>query len=411
MRVVLLSFGFEEYCIQQANGLARECEVLLMLPRKESAEYAHLLDPAVRFVPFVKPRLRQPARQLKLAARLLREIRKFRPDVIHYQQGHMWFNLMLPLLRKYPLVVTVHDPRYHAGDRDSQRTPQRVMDFGFRRAGRIVVHGEALKRQVVELFGFAPEKVHVIPHVAIGSATAPVDAEDSAPSILFFGRIWPYKGLRYLIEAEPAIRDALPDARIVIAGVGDDLDQYRQWMERPESFVVHNHFISAGECDRHFREASIVVLPYTEATQSGVIPLAYSYAKPVVASRVGALAEAVDDGITGLLVPPSDPQALAAAVIQLLTDRDRCRAMGRAGRDKLDNECSPQVVGRKAIEVYRRAISDGRDRKQTSTESHALKTENVILSEAQRSEESRAAAEVCPSPAVPANDSPRFEMA
>src|SRR6185436_14640216 len=105
MRVALLSYGFPEYCIQQANGLARECEVLLMLPRAEAAEYLRLLDPKVRVHLFDKPRLRKPLRQLVLNARLVRAIRRFSPDVIHYQQGHLWFNFALPFLRRYPLVV------------------------------------------------------------------------------------------------------------------------------------------------------------------------------------------------------------------------------------------------------------------------------------------------------------------
>ncbi len=358
MRVVLLSYGNAEYCIHQANGLAAECEVLLMLSRKEAAEHQASINPAVRFRPFDKPRLRQPVSQFMIAARLLRQIRRFRPDVVHFHQGHMWFNLALPLLRPYPLVMTIHDPRYHIGDRSSQRTPQGLMDFGFRRAGRVIVHGEALKRQVVELCGIREERVHVVPHVAIGGATAPAAAEDDGKTILFFGRIWEYKGLKYLIEAEPLISRAAPDAKIVIAGEGDDFEPYRRLMERPKRFEVHNRYISTGHRNDLFQRASVVVLPYIEATQSGVIPLAYSYAKPVVATRVGALADAVEDGVTGRLVPAANTEALAAAIIELLRDPAARRAMGAAGRQKLDAEWSPQAVAQRSMDVYQRAIRD-----------------------------------------------------
>jgi glycosyltransferase involved in cell wall biosynthesis len=288
----------------------------------------------------------------------------------------MWFNLALPLLRSYPLVVTVHDPRHHVGDRDSQRTPQRLMDFGFRRADRVVVHGEMLKRQVMELFAKRSDKVHVIPHVAIGSAgTGNAAGEDDGRTILFFGRLWEYKGLRYLIEAEPLIREALPDARIVIAGAGEDFEPYRQMMSRPENFIVHNRHISANECDQLFREASIVVLPYIEATQSGVVPLAYSAAKPVVATQVGALAEVVEDGVTGRLVPPRDVRALASAIVDLLRDSETRLAMGTAARRKLDAEWSPEIVGRQALEVYRRAIEDRVGARVTAPRSERLALE------------------------------------
>ncbi|MCC7084103.1 MAG: glycosyltransferase family 4 protein [Pirellulales bacterium] len=112
-----------------------------------------------------------------------------------------------------------------------------------------------------------------------------------------------------------------------------------------------------------FQRASVVVLPYIEATQSGVIPLAYSFAKPVVATRVGALADSVDDDRTGRLVPPADSGALASAVIALLKNADKRRTMGAAGREKLEQEWSPDAVAGHAIDVYRRAI---RDRQRTS---------------------------------------------
>jgi glycosyltransferase involved in cell wall biosynthesis len=232
------------------------------------------------------------------------------------------------------------------------------MDFGYRRADHVLVHGKALKRQVIERFGTAAEKVHVIPHIAIGSPSPPTAFHDDGRTILFFGRIWDYKGLKYLIEAEPLISSAVPNARIVIAGQGDDFAPYRQLMAHPDKFDVHNRFITTSHRDELFRDASVVVLPYIEATQSGVIPIAYSFAKPVVATRVGALADAVEEGVTGRLVPPADAHALASAVVDLLRDSEARQAMGAAGRRKIDTEWSPAAVAQQAIDVYRHAIRD-----------------------------------------------------
>jgi glycosyltransferase involved in cell wall biosynthesis len=364
MKVAILSYAFAEFCIQQANGLAAECEVLLLLPRSEVAEHQALIDPRVKLYAFDNPRLRQPVRQLGTITALVREIRRFRPDVFHLQHGHLWFNLVLPILRRFPIVVTVHDPRHHAGDRASRKTPQPVMNFGFRRASRVIVHGQAIKEQVCELLAIPASKAHVIPLVAIGNVAAKSAGEevtcdaDDGRTVLFFGRIWRYKGLEYLIRAVPAIARAIPDVRIVIAGQGDDFEPYRRMMEEPERFVVHNRYVSTHERDELFRQASVVVLPYLEATQSGVVPVAYSYAKPVVATETGALSEAVVDGQTGRLVPPAEPAALANAVIELLQNPDKRREMGAAGRRKLYTECSPAVVARQTLDVYHRAIRD-----------------------------------------------------
>jgi glycosyltransferase involved in cell wall biosynthesis len=378
MKIAVLSFGFEEYCIQLANGLACADDVMLLLPRSDAAEYESQLDPAVQYRPFKHPRLRQPVRQMAAAASLVRQIHRFRPDVVHFQHGHLWFNLALSWLRSYPIVTTIHDPRHHVGDHHSRKTPQSIMRFGYRRADRVIVHGEALKQQAVESLGFKPDKVHVVPHVAIGQANGRAAAPQAeSNTVLFFGRIWDYKGLEFLIRAEPMISQAIPNARIVIAGEGDDFEPYRRMMARPDRFVVHNRHISALERDQLFREASVVVLPYIDATQSGVIPVAYSFGLAVVATRVGALAEAVDDGETGLLVPPRDPEALAMAVIELLADPQRCRAMGVAGRQKLEAECSPHVVAQQTIDVYRRAIQDRTKAPRAAAASVASRSERV----------------------------------
>lgn len=358
MRVALVSYDFPEYCIQQANGLARHADVLLMLPEVDAKEYTTALDPVVRFQPFVKRRLRQPVRQTIEIGRLLSRIRRFRPDVVHFQHGHLWFNLALPLLRRYPLVTTVHDPQRHVGDRASGKTPQGIMDFGYRRADRLIVHGEEIKRQAAKSLGVPLSKIHSVPHIAIGRTPGVVHETARRNAILFFGRIWEYKGLEYLIRAEPLISRVIPDVQIVIAGEGEDFARYERLMARRERFVVHNRYVSATERDELFASCNLVVLPYVEATQSGVIPVAYSFDKPVVATRVGALAEAVDDGVTGELVAPRDVDALARAIIRLLQEPERCRQMGLAARRKLEAEWSPVVVAAQTLEVYRRAIDD-----------------------------------------------------
>jgi glycosyltransferase involved in cell wall biosynthesis len=365
MKIALLSHDFPEYCIQQANGLVRHAEVLLMLPGADAEEYAAALDPAVKYQPFTKRRLRQPGRQLLEIGRVLRRVGQFRPDVVHFQHGHLWLNLALPILRRYPLVATIHDPQRHTGDRASEKTPLRVMNFGYRQADRIIVHGEELKRQVAKSLHAPASRIHSVPHIAIGRGANVAPRAESKRQVLFFGRIWAYKGLEYLIRAEPIISRAIPDIRIIIAGEGEDFGRYEQLFVNSDRFSVRNRYIPAVERDELFENCDVVALPYTDATQSGVIPVAYSFGKPVVASRVGALAEAVDDGVTGYLVPPRDIDALASAIIQIVSEPARCRQMGIAGRRKLDAEWSPNVVAAQTLEVYRRAIEDRVNRGRT----------------------------------------------
>lgn len=360
MKVALLSYDFGEYCIRLASALARQAQVLLLLPQQEAAPYAPLLAPAVNLFPFHKPRLRQPLQQLRTLRAILRQLRAFDPDLIHLQQGHLWFNLALPLLSRYPLVLTIHDPRHHLGDRGGRNTPRAVLEFGFRRAAQVIVHGKELKQLVVEELGMAPGTVHDIPHVAIGQARARLPGRpvyEDAHLVLFFGRIWDYKGLEYLIRAEPLITDRVPEARIAIAGRGEDFERYRRLMVHPERFVVYNDYIPDELRAELFQRASVVALPYVEATQSGVIPVAYTFAKPVVATAVGGLPSMVEHGRTGYLVPPRDERALADAIVRLLQNPALRRQMGAEARQKLEAECAAERVAPQTLAVYHQALN------------------------------------------------------
>ena len=115
-----------------------------------------------------------------------------------------------------------------------------------------------------------------------------------------------------------------------------------------------------------FRRASVVALPYVDASQSAVIPVAYTFGKPVVATTVGGLPELVEDGRTGFLVPPRDEQALADAVVRLLRDRELRHQLGANGKRKVDTECSPDAVAHRTLEVYRCALDAYRSSRRTS---------------------------------------------
>ena len=361
MRVALLAFDHPEYCAALANGLAETTDVRLWLPEPEAREASAGLRPDVRLTPFANPRLRQPAAQVATCLGLVRGVRRWRPDVVHLQQGHLWLNHFLPLLRSCPLVVTVHDATAHPGDRPTRKTPQWVRDLAFRRADRVIVHADTLRPQAIAR-GVRADRIHVVPHVAVGGPQAHPAAEDDGRTVLFFGRIWPYKGLEHLIRAEPLLSELVPRVRIVIAGEGEEMTRYRRLMAHPERFAIHDRWISDDERSQLFARASVVVLPYVEASQSGVVPIAYAHGKAVVASRVGGLPEAVEDGRTGLLVPPGDPAALARALARVLTDPGLRRALGEAGRRKLARECAPEAVAQRTLAVYRVARSQAAGR-------------------------------------------------
>lgn len=359
LKVALVSFDFGEYCVRLASGLAQdpETDVHLFLPDYEAEPHLGTLSKSVKLQVFKKPRLRQPFSQFRMVTNLVRKIRKINPDLIHLQSGHLWFNWALPFLGDRPLVLTIHDPSIHVGDADSGKTPQWVLDRACYRARQRIVHAPQVKESLLQRLPIPSSSVHVIPHIRIGGDEVPEQVCADENLILFFGRIWEYKGLEYLIRAEPTVTSKVPQAKIVIAGRGEDFDRYRRLMVHPENFIVYNEYVSDEKRADLFRRASVVVLPYTEASQSGVIPIAYHFGKPVVATDVGGLPDMVEHGRTGLLVPPRDANALAEALILLLQNKELRRQYAENGRRKMSTECAPEIVARKTRNVYLQALS------------------------------------------------------
>ncbi len=358
MRIALISYDFGEYCTRLASALAQTEEVLLFLPQGEAGPYAHLLHPTVSLEPFSKPRLRQPILQVRSISAILRTVHTFSPHLVHFQHSHLWFNFALRYLKRYPLVLTVHDPVVHPGDRASAKIPQWVRAHGYHQGDEFIVHAESIKELCGKRLSIPAQSLHIVPHIRIGEEPEDTRGQEEPFCILFFGRIWEYKGLEYLIKAEPLISEHVPEVKIIIAGQGEDFTRYQNMMVHPDRFAVYNEYISDEKRAELFQRASIVVLPYIEASQSGVIPIAYTFAKPVIATAVGGLPEAVDHGQTGYLVPPRDERALARAIIRLLQDSSLRQRMGLRGKKKLEAESGPEVVAQKTLAVYEKALHD-----------------------------------------------------
>jgi len=364
MRVVIYTFDHIEYTIQLAEALSKLEDIMLMLPENKPGLsrnwFRKVLTDNVSIEPYYQPRLRYPTNLLSLF-RTVKKIKDFNPDILHLQGEHPWFNLILPFLtKKYPLVATVHDVVLHVGDVKSRKIPPFIYRLPVRYAEEIIVHGEKLKKEMMEKYNISVDNIHVIPRGvnSIYKRFLKRNIEEEEHLILFFGRIYEYKGLRYLIEAEPLITEKVPKAKIIIAGRGENFGKYLKMMVHRKKFIIHNQAISGRMVAELFQRASVVVLPYIEASQSGIVPLAYAFKKPVVVTDVGSIPEVVDDGKTGYVVPPRDPERLAQAIIDLLMDREKRRKMGENGYRKTEEELSWDNIAAKTVEIYRKALWD-----------------------------------------------------
>jgi glycosyltransferase involved in cell wall biosynthesis len=257
---------------------------------------------------------------------MLRQLRASAADLVHVVGAHEW-NPIVAVMSKAlgkPLVYTMHDPEPHRGTSLAMRISNR---FTARAADAIVVLTRRGKRQLVSQ-GYPEQNIYHIPLGAFSFLTQWRRKQLRAEKmLLFFGRLESYKGLDVLLEAFAQVRHLLPNWKLVIAGSGD-LPAWRTLDDHSRIEFV-NRFLTDEEVAGLMQRARLVVLPYTEATQSGVIVVAYAFGRPVIATNVGGLNEMVIDGKTGVLVPPDNAAALARAIHRLASDAPRLAEMGR----------------------------------------------------------------------------------
>lgn len=360
MRIVIIAHSHMEYAIELGEALSEHGEVMLIAPEMRIESFSDVIGQNLIVYSYRQHRFRSPMNLLTIH-KIIKHIKIFNPDVIHLQHlfgENPWFDLRLKFLRsKYYFVITVHDVNLHKGDNASIRIPF-MYKVDKKYIDQIIVHGEIQKKEMIKKYRNPPEAVHVLPRGvnSIYKSYKEKEVEEEKHRILFFGRIWEYKGLQYLIKAEPIITKKVPEAKIVIAGRGEGFDKYKRMMVHKDKFKVYDRHIPNEMVPDLFQKSSVVVLPYIDASQSGVVPLAYAFKKPVVVTNVGCLPEIVEQGKTGYIVPPRDSEKLAEAIVDLLKNDLKRKKMGEAAYKKTINELSWDSIAVKTIEIYKKNL-------------------------------------------------------
>ena len=163
-------------------------------------------------------------------------------------------------------------------------------------------------------------RVSAVPHGVLGGIL-PQSKQFRAPfTFLFFGRIEAYKGLDILVQAVEMLSARSLEFRVIIAGIGPDLDKHRDSLLRLRSVEIIERFVPSVEVPILFQRSEAVVLPYKEASQSGVAAMSFAAGLPVIATYVGALSDVVKHDYNGLLIEPDDPEALCGAMESFIQD-------------------------------------------------------------------------------------------
>jgi glycosyltransferase involved in cell wall biosynthesis len=358
VRVLIFSPHFGEYSLRYASSLADFATVELIASvenlRNETQGMAIRTNPnlVLETLPLDTNRSQYFGIPSVVSA-----IVRFRPDIIHMQEvAHPIFAILVQIFRwRYKIVLTVHDPVLHSGI-DSQISTFRIWcrDWARRAADLIVVHGrycrESFEAQHKGKAGRIVESQH-------GEILVPAPEQRTAPiagRLLFFGRMQPYKGLETLTAAAELLHARGVKFSLHVAGSGPDLDRLERRLRALPETIVENRYMPPRDIVNAMQQAELVVMPYRDATQSGVVSVAFGNGRPVVASRVGGLPDVVEDGRDGILVPPNDPGALAAVLEELIPSRDRLAALatgaGRTAQEKLNwNKIASEMMSEYAL--------------------------------------------------------------
>ena len=197
--------------------------------------------------------------------------------------------------------------------------------YFFNTVDYFILLSEKVEKDLLKLLPAAKSKV--LPHPVYSNFGLPLDKEEAKSFlkikaekvILFFGFIRDYKGLDILLEAIFLLQDKL-DIKLLVAGeFYSNKEKYLSLIDKlylKKNLLMFTDFIPTSEVKYYFSAADCVILPYRDATQSGIVQIAMNFRKPVIAANVGGLGEVIKDGETGYIVDKENPAMLAEAILK-----------------------------------------------------------------------------------------------
>jgi glycosyltransferase involved in cell wall biosynthesis len=349
--------GAEQVLASLLTGLDRRAWDPLLVHHPEPGlaplvRHAHALDVRVQVVPRMQGA--RPAARVQQLAHFVRLVKAEQPAVFHA-------NLAWPLAGKYALLsaALARVPAVVAHEHSLGPTAPAAGGLLLHRligrgVDRYVAVSRALADRLRRVYHVPSRKLRVVPNgIAVAQFERPARPRPRLrPMVLTVARLDEVKGHQFLLEAARLV----PEATFVLAGEGPEragleAQALRLGVADRVSFMGHRSDVPAllASCD-------VLVLPSLAESSSLTLLEAMAARKPVIATRVGGIPEIVEDGQTGVLVPPADPPALAAAIRSLLIDRDQAGRLASAGRARVQREFTLEAMVRGIAAVYDEAL-------------------------------------------------------
>ena len=355
---ILVSPGQRQKAAVNFNTLSNSFGIINASEIPELRKFSVIVDLRKVFVVNYTSTSNHQFRKIVESYKVYRELKQKGYDIIHLTWPPSYMDWFIYRLKK-KIVLTVHDPFPHSSAVNSMREYERKKCF--KQFNNFIVLNQAQRNDFISRYHLENKNVYS----SFLSCYDYLHMYDSKVKdvnihqILFFGQIFSHKGVDYLISAMEKVHKEIPDAKLIIAGSGKfwfDITPYK----KSDCITIINRYIPDDELVELLSSSSFVVVPYIDATQSGVIMTAYTFAKPCIATNVGALPEMVEDGINGEIVPPKDSKALSIAILKLMKNQELVNEYSNAIKDQYgQGDKSWSFLAHDYMDIYLRILNRG----------------------------------------------------
>jgi glycosyltransferase involved in cell wall biosynthesis len=362
-------------CSRASGGMARHVVALLAGLQGEGYELAVACDPVGMIADAARERSLpvygitfsssvNPTRAMLAAWQLSGAISGFQAHLVHTHSYHAGLvgAVSTPLARPARMVATIHG--YPPNSKEGQAigsSGRLAMRLILRRAARVIFVSEALRQELAPL---RPEpsgkqfvipngvNVHLQPRLSVADARRKFGLPTEAPIIGLVARLAPQKGILEYLRSVRLLCDRHPTVHAVLVGEGP-LEEEARALQRELRLGERLHLLGKVDPALEVMWALDVLVVASVSEGSSIVAMeGMALSKPVVATSVGGVPEVVLDGVTGRVVPPGDPEALAEAVAEVLDDPETAQAMGERGRQRAAREFDTEAMVARTKEVY-----------------------------------------------------------
>jgi len=297
-----------------------------------------------------------------------RLIKRLDPDLVHYSTGCLIEFVMAAFynLKVRAKILTFHDPSPHNErnisflKRINNYLYYCIKKYCLKKIPYLHVNARSHISEIKANFHIPESHIfptHMVSNIVEdffkkGTRTSELAAlkDSSYTKVLFFGRIRPYKGIEFLVQAVERLLKFHYKVQLILAGEGNI---YFDYQSVEDHLILINRYIDNSEIHAIFSVSDIVVLPYVSATQSGIVSLSYYYSKPIIATNVGGIPELIMNGKTGFLVQAGNPHSLEEKMRYLMENPIKMREMGKQAKIYYNRHYSFEALSQELFTIYR----------------------------------------------------------